>query len=338
MIPPQKETVMKRANLLITAILALAAFASGVGTPRAEEAKKITFLTNYVFNGRHAPFFVGVEKGFYKEAGFNVDIVPATGSGFVVAALDGGKADYGMADVSSVVQAIAKGAKVQAFMVYTDVTTNGLASLVPYPQPENVVGKKIAASATDSVRVILPIIFAGHNLDPSSIVWQAADPGVYFSLLLSGQVDLITASSDSDVPALTKVAAPQGKTVNFASFANWGYDIFGYVLVGPKASLSANPADAQHFADATKKAVRYAIDHPEETARIMVKANPTMNYDTVLQQWTETIKSMNTPFVAQHGYGSMTEDRVQRSIDLVKKSLKLEAPLRPEDVFAKDAS
>jgi NitT/TauT family transport system substrate-binding protein len=329
---------MKRRNLLITTIAAIAAIGFVSGGLRAQNAaapRKITFLTNYVFNGRHAPFFVGVEKGFYKDAGFNVDILPATGSGFVVAALDGGKADYGMADVSSVVQAIAKGAKVQAFMVYTDTTTNGLASLTPYPTPESVQGKKIAASATDSVRVILPIIFANRNLDPSTIVWQTADPSVYFSLLMTGQVDLITASSDSDVPALTKVAAPQGKTVNFASFANWGYDIFGYVLVGPKASLTQNPAEAQRFADATKKAVRYAIEHPEETARIMVKDNPTMNYDTVLQQWTETIKSMNTPYVAQHGYGSVTEDRVERSIDLVKKSLKLDAPLKPEDVFVK---
>ncbi len=208
----------------------------------AQSAKKITFLTNYVFNGRHAPFFVGVEKGFYKEAGFDVTITPATGSGFVITAIDGGKADYGMADVSSVAQGVAKGAKVKGFMVYTDITTNGLASLTPYPTPESVVGKKIAAAQTDSVRVILPIIFEGKKLDAAAINWQAADPGVYVSLLMSGQVDLITATSDGDVPALVKVAAPQGKTVNFASFADWGYDIFGYVLRGFGRCAREEPA------------------------------------------------------------------------------------------------
>ena len=162
-----------------------------------------------------------------KEAGFDVQITPATGSGFVVAAIDSGKADYGMADVSSAAQGIAKGAKVKAFMVYTDVTTNGLASLQPYPTPESVVGKKIAASETDSVRVILPIIFDAKKLDVSSIKWQAADPSVYFSLLLSGQVDLFTATSDGDVPALTKVASAQGKTVpgRLQSFAETLYDL-----------------------------------------------------------------------------------------------------------------
>jgi NitT/TauT family transport system substrate-binding protein len=323
---------MKRRDLAIAAVAALAAALMPM-VASAQGAKKITFLTNYVFNGRHAPFFVGVEKGFYKEAGFDVQIQPATGSGFVITAIDGGKADFGMADVSSLANGIAKGAKVKAFMVYTDITTNGLASLTPYPTPESVVGKKIAASQTDSVRVILPIIFDAKKLDPASINWVAADPGVYSSLLLSGQVDLFTATSDGDVPALVKVAAPQGKTVHFASFADWGYDIFGYVLLGTAQSVTTNPAEAKRFADATKKAVAYAIDHPDETAEIMVKANPTMNLDTVKTQWRETIKSMKTAYVEKNGYGAATDDRLQRSIDLVKKALKLDATLTPADIY-----
>jgi NitT/TauT family transport system substrate-binding protein len=326
---------MKRRDLGIAAFAALAAaFMPMAASAQATGAKKITFLTNYVFNGRHAPFFVGVEKGSYRDAGFDMQIQPATGSGFVITAIDGGKADYGMADVSSLANGIAKGAKVKAFMVYTDITTNGLASLTPYPTPESVVGKKIAASQTDSVRVILPIIFDAKKLDPAGINWVAADPGVYSSLLLSGQVDLFTATSDGDVPALVKVAAPQGKTVHFASFADWGYDIFGYVLLGTAQSVTTNPAEAKRFADATKKAVAYAIDHPDETAEIMVKANPTMNLDTVKTQWRETIKSIKTAYVEKNGYGAATDDRLQRSIDLVKKALKLDAALTPADIYA----
>jgi NitT/TauT family transport system substrate-binding protein len=323
-----RSTKLTALALALTAWPALVAAAHG-----ATPVRTITFLTNYVFNGRHAPFFVGLEKGFYKEAGFDIEIKPATGSGFVITAIDGGKADYGMADVSSVAQGVLKGAKVKGFMVYTDVTTNGLAALAPYPTPESVVGKKIAASQTDSVRVILPIIFDARKLDVASLNWQAADPSVYASLLLSGQVDLMTATSDGDLPALVKVAAPQGKTVYFSSFADWGYDIFGYVLIGSSTALAKDPDEAKRFAEATKKSVRYAIANPEETARIMVKHNPTMSLDTVTAQWTQTIKSMQTPYVAQHGYGVATQDRIARSIALVKKALKLDGELNPTDIY-----
>jgi NitT/TauT family transport system substrate-binding protein len=330
---------MKRINLLILFVAAFLACNSPMcaSAQTAVALKKITFLTNYVFNGRHAPFFVGLEKGFYKDAGFDVQITPATGSGFVITAIDSGKADFGMADLSPVVQGVAKGAKVKAFMVYTDVTTNGLASLSSYPTPESVIGKKIAAGQTDSVRVILPIIFEMKKLDPSSINWVAADPGIYSSLLLSGQVDLYTASSDGDMPALTQVAAAQGKDVHFASFADWSYDVIGYVLLGSASALAKDPAEAGHFAAATKKAVAYATDHPDETAEIMVKYNPTMNLHVVKAQWVETIKSMKTTFVAKNGYGVATEDRIQRSIDLVKKALKLDADLKPSDIYSKFA-
>lgn len=329
---------MKLSKTLIAAIAALAALGVAPNLSRAQSPpsiKKIQFLTNYVYNGRHAPFFVGLEKGYFKEAGFDIQIAPASGSGFVIAAIDGGKADYGMADVSPVIQALAKGAKLKAFMVYTDVSTNGLASLTPFPTPQSILGKKIAASQTDSVRVILPIIFDEHKLDVSKIDWQSADPGVYFSLLLSGQVDMITASSDGDMPALSKVASAQGKNVQFSAFDQWGYDIFGYVLVAETANLERNPGEAKRFAEAVRRSVEYATKNPEETAAIMVKHNPTMNRDTVLTQWNGTIKSMNTPYVVKHGYGMPADDRTQRSIDMVKRALKIDAALKPNDLFAK---
>jgi len=323
---------MKRAACLIVA-LAVALVCSFPLPASASELKKITFLTNYVFNGRHAPFFVGLEKGFFKEAGFDIDIKPATGSGFVITAIDGGQAEYGMAGISSVVQGVAKGAKVKAFMVYTDITTDGLAALSPYPTAQSVIGKKIAASQTDSARVILPIIFGLQGLDASKIDWQAADPSVYASLLMGGSVDLYTASSDSDVPALKKVAEPQGKTVHFASFAEWGYDIFGYVLLGAAEALVKNPGEAKRFAEATKKAVEYSIANPEETAQIMVKHNPTMDLELVKTQWAGTIQSMQTPYVAKNGYGVATQDRVERSIMLTEKALKLDGQVRPDDLY-----
>lgn len=318
--------------------MAVLALAIGLGPTLAHAGekplKKVTFLTNYVFHGRHSPFFVGLDKGFYKDAGFDIQISPSTGSGFVVSAIEGGKADYGMAESTSVVQAVAKGAKVRGFEVFMDITTSGLASLTPYPTPQSLAGKTIAASLTDSARVILPIIYSLKGLDPSAIKWQAADPSVYFPLLLDGKVDLFTASIDGDVPALMRVAAPQGKTVHFSSFADWGYDVFGYFLVARGDRIASNPDEVKAFAAATARAVKYSTENPEETARIMVKYNPTLNYDTTLAQWRQSIKAIRTDYVKQHGYGIATSDRLQRTITLVKQAFKLDIGLRPSDAYA----
>jgi NitT/TauT family transport system substrate-binding protein len=326
---------MKISTVVTAFAAACLALGATVAPAQAQTAslKKITFLTNYTFHGRHSPFFVGLEKGYYRDAGFDIQIQPATGSGFVITAVDSGKADYGMAEAASVVQAVAKGAKVKSFMVFTDISTSGLASLEPYKTLESLKGKRIAASQTDSARVILPILLDRHKVDPASVQWLAADPGVYSSLLLSGQTDLFTASIDGDIPALEKVAAPRGKKVYFSSFADWGDDVFGYLLIAKDTSLASDPDAARRFADATRKAVDYAIAHPDETAKIMVKHNPALNYDTTLAQWRQTIKSIRTPYEKKHGYGIATEDRVQRTIDLVKTAMKLDTSLKAQDIY-----
>jgi NitT/TauT family transport system substrate-binding protein len=187
---------------------------------------------------------------------------------------------------------------------------------------------------TDSARVILPIIFSQKGLDASKLNWQAADPGVYFPLLLQGKVDLFTASVDGDVPALMRVAGPQGKTVHFSSFADWGYDVFGYFLVTQADRIAKNPDEAKAFAAASAKAVKYAMDNPEETAKIMVRYNPTLDLATTQAQWNQSIKALNTAYVRQHGYGVATKERLQRTVDLVKQAFKLTVDLQPEDIYA----
>lgn len=318
---------------LWTGLLAFA-LAASAGVSGQKPLKKISFLTNYVFLGRHSPFFVGVDKGFYRDAGFDVSISPASGSAFVVSALEGGKADYGIAEAASVVQAVGKGARVKAFGVFMDNSTSGLASLTPHPTPQSIAGKAIAASLTDSARVILPIVYKRAGLDPATLNWLAADPAVYFSLLLSGRAELVTASIDSDVPALRRVAAPRGKTIYFSSFADWGYDVYGYFLVTRADRIATNPDEVRAFASATEKAVRYSLDHPEEAVRIMVRSSPALDYDTALAHWRESMKAIDTPNVKANGYGAATPARLQRSIDLVKQAFTLTTEVTARDIYA----
>lgn len=317
----------------LLAALALAG-ASGSALSAQNPLQKVTFLTNYVFLGRHAPFFVGLEKGFYLEAGFDVDIAPSTGSGFVISAIEGGKADFGIAEAAPVVQAVAKGARVQAFGVYMDESPSGLASLEPYPTPGALVGRTIAASLTDSARVVLPVVFHLKGLDPSTVSWTASDPSTYFPLLIQERADLVTASIDSDVPTFRRVAGPMGKTIHFSAFADWGYDVFGYFLVTQRERIASRPEEVRAFAAATARSVAYAVEHPEEAVRILVKHNPTLDYDLMLAHWRESIPRIETAYVKEHGYGVATAKRLERSIDLVTQAFQLERRLSPEDILA----
>ncbi|MBX9823582.1 MAG: ABC transporter substrate-binding protein [Xanthobacteraceae bacterium] len=325
--------MIRSAHIIAAMLAAVLTASTHVALAQANSPKRINVLTNYVLHGRHAPLFVGVQKGFFRDAGFDVQIAPASGSGFVVSAVEAGRADFGMADAGVVVQAIAKGAKVRAISVFMDTSTAGLASLKPYGSLEALNGASIAASPTDNVRVILPVVFSLKGLDPGTVKWRAADPSVYISLLMSNEVDLFTAAFDGDMPALDRIVATQRKQAHFLPFANFGYDVFGFFIVARAESLQSQAEEVRRFRAAVAKAVQYAIANPEEAAAIMVSRNPTMQRDTVLAQWTRAIKAIDTDYVKASGYGSATTERLQRTIELTKTALKLQTDVKPEDVF-----
>jgi NitT/TauT family transport system substrate-binding protein len=231
------------------------------------------------------------------------------------------------------VQAIAKGAKVKGFDVFMDVITNGIVGLKSYPTPESILGKSLATAPTDSARTVIPIVMKQKGLDAAKINWVAASPAAYFTLLLSGQVDLISATIDGDMPPLIETAKKQGKEVYFSSFGDWGYDVLGFIFIAQAAELDKDPDSAKRFAAAMKKAVEFCMKSPEECAQIMVKHNPTLKYEITLAQWQQSIKAMTTPYMKENGYGVATPARIQRTIDLVKDVFKLDINLKPEDAW-----
>ncbi len=324
----------RRAWLRGAAAAGLSVAAGGAARAQGTGVKSVTFLTNYALFGRHAPFFIGIEKGFFREAGFDLKVQPTTGSGFVNTAIDAGRADYAITDASLLVQSIAKGANVRAFGVFMDLSANGVASTSPLPNPEALMGKTVAAAVTDSSRVVIPIIYSLRNLDVSKVNWVAADPGTYFSLLLGGKVDVIAAAMDADRPALGKAAAAAGRQVYFGAFGDWGYDVFGLFLVTSPDRIAKSPDEVKAFAAATVKSVKYAMANPDEAAKAMAAQNPAMDPDLVREQWHASSDFMQTAFVKQHGFGAATPDRLQRTIDLARTALKIEATVTPDQLYA----
>lgn len=318
------------------ALLCLGLGASPLAANAQDTAPQtVQVLLNHTLIGKYAPFFVGIDKGYYRDVGLEVTVSPTSGSGFVISSLEGGKADYGVSDVGPAIQAMAKGSRVRGVFVFMNRSAVALASLKPYPDLASLRGSRIAASPADSARVALPIVLARNHLEDLPFEWVAADPNVYFSLLLDDQVDLASSSIDGDVPALRKIAEPRGKTVHYLSLYDWGYRIYGLWLLANQNKLEHDPDEVERFTQATRKAMLYAIEHPEEAAQIMVARNPVLNRDTILTQWSQSIVSMGDDPTENGQYGFATPDRLQETIDIVGQALRLEtSALQPESVFS----
>ena len=75
----------------------------GIQSGHVEAADDVTFVTDFGFNGRHAYYYVALEKGYYKDVGINVKIVRGQGSSDAVKQVAAGAAQIGFADTSAVI-------------------------------------------------------------------------------------------------------------------------------------------------------------------------------------------------------------------------------------------
>ena len=125
-------------------------------------------MTDFGFNGRHAYYFLAVEKGYYKEEGLDVTIVRGQGSSDAVKQVAAGAAQIGFADASAVI--LARG---------NDQTQVKLVSIIyakpPHAiyvlkssgivKPKDLEGRKLADTAFSSIPKLFPAYAKAAGVD-----------------------------------------------------------------------------------------------------------------------------------------------------------------------------
>src|SRR5215468_8181664 len=98
----RRETkTMHGSGKLCVSLMFAAICARALG--HAEAADKVTFVTDFGYNGRHAYYFVALEKGYYARQNLDVQIVRGQGSADAVKQVAAGTAQIGFADTAAVI-------------------------------------------------------------------------------------------------------------------------------------------------------------------------------------------------------------------------------------------
>ena len=81
------------------------ALAALMAAGRAQADDSVSLITDFGYNGRHAYFFVALDKGYYKAAGLDVKILRGQGSVDAIRQTGANNATFGFADAGSLVLA-----------------------------------------------------------------------------------------------------------------------------------------------------------------------------------------------------------------------------------------
>ncbi len=97
-------------NQFITLLVSTLLVVFFAGTVSAEP---IRLMLNWVADSEHAGWFAGLEKGFYKEQGLDLTIIPGAGSAKAVKAVAAKTAEYGEADMGEIIKGRSQGIPVR---------------------------------------------------------------------------------------------------------------------------------------------------------------------------------------------------------------------------------
>ena len=262
--------------LTVSMVLGLAACGGAAEEP-------ITVVLDWTPNTNHTGIYVALAKGYFEEAGLNVQVVQPPEDG-AVALVASGKAQFGVSFQDSLAPAFAGDSPmpVTAVAALIQHNTSGIVSRAGegMDSPKGLEGKKYATWDLDVEKATIRDVMEadGGKLDLVELIPSTVTDEV--SALQSGSVDAIWIFYGWAGIACEVAGLP----IDYFEFADIDpvFDYYTPVLIGNNAWLEENPDTAKAFLTALGKGYTYATEHPAEAADILMEAAPELKANSDL--------------------------------------------------------
>ena len=250
---------------------------------KADKLEKVTFVLDWTPNTNHTGLYVAQAKGYFEEAGLEVEIVqpPEDGAEILVAS---GKAEFGVSFQDSLAPALSGDSPlpVTAVAAVLQHNTSGIISR--------------AGEGMDVPKGMEGHTYATWNgpIELATLQQVVEADGGDFS-----KVELIPSTVTDEVSALKTNSVDsiwifygwagvktelEGLETDYFAFADVDpvFDYYTPVIISGNRFLEKNPETAKAFMEALSKGYEDAINNPEEAAQILCEAASELDYELVL--------------------------------------------------------
>ena len=255
--------------------IAAASMACGSEKQSTSVEKKLKLVLDWTPNTNHTGLYVAMDKGYYKDAGIELEIVqpPEDGAEVLVAS---GKADFGISFQDTMAGALSKDSPlpIKAVAAITQHNTSGIMSRKGdgITTPKGLEGKKYATWDLPIEKAILKNVVEKDGGDFAKV-----------ELIPSTVTDEVSALSTKQIDAVwvyygwAGISAKE-KGFDFDYFAfkdiNPTFDYYTPVIITIDEMIKNNSNTVKKFLEATKKGYEFAAGNPQDAAEILLKYAP----------------------------------------------------------------
>lgn len=319
--------------LKILAIVLAAASAAVTLPAQAQAEKELKFALDFIPLGRHAPWYVALSKGYFKEEKLNVTILPTKGTADAIRYLESGLSDMAFIDIPSLVASGSGGANVRIVAGVYQKAPYCVFSLDPganVTSPKGMVGLEVGSSTASFMPRVFAAFMKMNNLDPSTLKIVNIDGSARVPMLIAGKVQAIDQFIMGE-PSIRRAAA--GATPKCLLLADYGLDIYSNSIGVREDFLKANPEAVRGFVRAALRGWKDALANPEEAAKIQVQYLKALDPAIIVDELKILRSIAITPEVAERGFGTMSRDKLKRTADFMSQNIEIPGGAPNPDTF-----
>ncbi len=230
----------------------------------AQELKKVSLQLQWKYQFQFAGFIMAKEKGFYKEAGLDVDIKEWKYGIHMVDTVIQGTSEYAVSRPTSLID-ISNGKKI----VYLAAISQSSPLILLADKSSKIKtvkdfkNKKVMATGDIDTSLLSMMFSEGIRLEDIKIIQPSFDAAD----LLTGKADLM-ASYISNEPFILKSLG--GEPVIFNP-RDYGFDFYNDLLITSQEYMQKYPQEVKYFKTASLRGWEYAFEHIDETVDIIYK-------------------------------------------------------------------
>lgn len=278
---------------------------------RSHKLEKVSLQLHWKYQFEFAGFIAAKEKGFYKNAGLDVQLKEYQTGMNVVDEVLSGRAEYGVYN-SSILLEYLKGKPIVLLASFFKRSALVLITKPSIHSPKDLVGKTVMTSLVDDFALNFKRYLDdyGVKIDDITIVPQTYSVDEF----AKGEVDAMTAFVSDQPYKLDKL----GVKYNILNPSNDNLFILQEELFSSADEVKKHPKRVYAFRKASIQGWEYALSHRKEMATIIhEKYAPKLDMDALLYE-TEAINKLILPSI--YDVGSIDRNFLNKQMSLFKRN------------------
>jgi len=278
----------------VLSTLMLLSIVAGAGIAPALAQEKLSVRLDFSPWGVQAAMHLAQNRGWFKEAGLDVDIQDGRGSGNTIQLVNAGQVDVGQVQVGLVGSARAKGATIRSIATFQHRTD--LCILVdrdsPMTKAADLRGKTVVVFAASPWAPFIDVYLKSGGLTRDDVKIDVVDAAALFGTYIAKRADGMMSTTGSAIPI---AEASRPSKCLLASDAGIAFPSYG--LVAREDVIAGKAAALRKLIQIEQRAWQQLKTNPDDGVKAMMAERPDARLDAVvlLSQIKLTLDYFDTP-------------------------------------------